>query len=483
MHSFLLRLLSLPFALLFISSSLSAQNKILKPEDYAQWQSITQTELSPDANWFSYTISLVEGDGWLNVKQIGSEKEHKIKNGFGQQFSNNNRWFAFRIGITEEEAREKKENQETIKYKLGLMNLHSSEVDTFNNIASYEFSDDGRFLMMNKYRPDESSIRGSDIILRNLEEGTNQLFGNVAENKFNEDGTLLALLIDSHEKLGNGVQLVRLENMSIHVLESDETEFRSLTWSDEVSSLAFLKVITNDEYKEDTHKLYAFTQLDSNPQKKIFDHSIRDDFPGDTRIVDYRALQWSEDRERLFFGIKEWTVIEKDEKGSEEKVEESERDKGMDKEDKNKDPDAHLSPTNVEIWHWQDDPIQPRQKVISQSDLEANFLSVWHLEDDRFVQLLDDYDQTISLLHEQKYAVLYDPEPYEPRFREKWNDVYIVDTADGEKRKILERHERVRTSPGGEYLLYFLDNEWWSYHIPENRHTNLTARIDTRFNF
>lgn len=476
-----LRSLAMIFILLFISTSLAAQHKDLKPEDYAQWQSIAQSELSPDGDWFSYNISLVEGDGWLVIKQIGSDNKHIFENSFAHQFSDNNRWIAFRIGLPEKEARQKRESQKTLKYQLGLMDLHSAEVDTFNNISAYQFSHDGRYLVMHKYRPDESSIRGSDIILRDLESGTNQLFGNVAENEFNKDGTLLALLIDSHEKLGNGVHLIHLENMSTRVLESDEAEYRSLTWNDDGSSLAFLKVSPDDAYQEDSHKIYAFSQLDSEPEKKVFNPMARDDFPGDTRIVNYRTLQWSEDGERLFFGIKEWTRDESEETGSDEEDENGEEEMEMEDEEE-EDPDNHLSPTNVEIWHWRDDQIQPRQRVMSHSHLEANFLSVWHLEDDRFVQLINDYNHTFLLLHKQKYVLLYDPEPYQPRFRENWNDVYIIDVTDGERHKVLERHENVRSSPGGEYLLYFLDDHWWSYHIPEDLHINLTESMESRFN-
>ncbi len=458
---------------------LIAQKKDLKPEDYAQWQRIGQAELSPDANWFSYNISLVEGDGWLVVKEVGAdpEDEHKFENSFNQNFSSDNRWFVFRIGFPEEETRQRREQQERLKYKLGVMDLHTSEVDTINHIASYELSDDGRFLLMRKYKPEESAIRGSDVIIRDLENGSDLLLGNVAEGKFNDDGSHFAILIDSYGKIGNGVQLIDLETMTTRVLESNEAEYRSLTWNEDGTSLAFLKAQQREGYEEDSHKIYTFSGLGGQSQKRIFDIGDRDDFPEDMRVVDYRSLQWSDDGERLFFGIKEWTRIEKEEEPETEQESDPEE-----KPEEEEDPDAHLSPSNVEVWHWKDDPIQPRQRVTSQSDLQANFLSVWHLEDDRFVQLIDDYEHTIMLMHQQNHAILYDPTPYQPRLRESWQDVYIVDAANGERTPVLERHETVRTSPGGNYILYFQDDQWWSYNINDQQHTNLTEEVDTRFN-
>jgi dipeptidyl aminopeptidase/acylaminoacyl peptidase len=428
----------------------------------------------------------VEGDGWLVVRRTEAEDktEHKFDNSFSQQFSGNNRWFAFRIGIPEREARQKRENQETIKYQLGLMDLHSAEVDTFNNIAGFEFVETGDFLLMRKYQPENAQNRGYDIILRDLEIGTNQLIGNVAEYGFNEEGDLLAILIDSYDRIGNGIQLIDLESLSTRVLETDEAEYRALTWNEEGDGIAFKKVREHEDFKEDTFDIFAITDLYDRPRTQVFNHMERDDFPEKKRIVDYRRLRWSEDGRRIFFGIKKWEPVERPEEndGTDTESEVPENEVDPDEQEEEKDPDAHLNPTNVEVWHWKDDPIQPRQRVLSQMDQQSNFLSVWHLQEDRFVQLTDDHDHSILLAPKENYAVLYDPTPHMPRFRESWNNIYVVDVEDGSRQRVLDRHESVRTSPGGDYLLYFRNDHWWSYHIPSGRHVNLTAEVDTKFN-
>jgi dipeptidyl aminopeptidase/acylaminoacyl peptidase len=473
---------SLRFALvlavsLHIISDISvAQKKDLTPEDYAQWQSISQTALSPDGNWFSYGISLTDGDGWLAIREAGADstEEKRFMNSFNQEFSNDNRWLVFRIGIPQEEARQRRDRNETIRYNLGILDLETGVTDTVNHIVGYEFSDDGRFLRLNKYRPNESTIRGSDVLLRDLHNGTDLLLGNVAESGFNDDGSLFAMLIDSYDQTGNGLQLLDLETMSTTVPVSDAAEYRSLQWNEDGTALAFMKKQELEDHSDHTYQIYAITGIGQNPEINVFNLNERDDFPEDMRIVDYRTLQWSDDGNRLFFGIKEMEAREADQPEENEADDEPETEQD--------DPDAHLPATNVEVWHWRDDPIQPRQRVMSQAQQRNNFLSVWHLEEDRFVQLMDDYDHTLRLIEQQNHAILYDPAPYKPRFRESWNDVYVVDVATGERTLVLERHETVRNSPGGNYLLYFLDDQWWSYHIRDERHTNLTENIDTRFN-
>lgn len=463
-----------PFLLLIVFlisvNSAFSQKADLNPEDYAQWQSISATSISPDGNWFAYNINLVEGDGWLMLKRTSSSDadEHKFELGIRPEFSNNNQWFAFQITVTEEQQRKLQEQGKPVKLKLGIMNLASAEIDTFHNISSYEFSDDGRFLLMNKYKADEVKTPGTDVIMRNLGAGTNQLIGNAAQTSFNDSGTHLAVLIDAHEKLGNGIHLYNLANNSVQVLESDVAEYKSLTWNDDGNHLAFMKVHENKEYKDPTHHIVAIRNVTGRLNKQVFDPTAIDGFPDDFRVTDFRSLSWSDDNQRMFFGIKEWDKKENGKNAQADSL-------------KKADPDAHLKPTNVEVWHWRDSEVQPRQRVTFNQDQRSNLLSVWHLSDNRFVQLADNHDQDVSLTGDQKHAVIYDPSAHRPAFRESWNDIYIRNVQIGNKNLVIERQEGIQSSPGGKYLLYFRENHWYSYDIARDTHTNLTQSTDSSF--
>lgn len=453
---------------LFYSLSLQAQQKDLKPEDYGQWQQITTTELSDNGQWFAYNISVEDDDGWLMLKSTDSDQEHKFMYGSNPTFSDDNRWFAFHIGVSEEKQEELEEQDQPVKQKLGLMNLSTAVVDTIPNISGFEFSDDGSHLVMQKYPPEEAQTEGRDIIIRNLQNETNQLYGNVADYKFNEAGSHLAFTIDATEKLGNGVHLLNLESNSVQVLESDTTTYKHLNWNEDGDALTFMKERKDEDYENPTHLIFAFKNVTDNPQKTVYDQREDEQFPDDHRIVEYRNLQWSDDSQTVFFGIQEW-------KKAEEVKPESETDST------NKALNEDLDPTNVEVWHWQDDPIQPQQKVMMNNEKEFNYLSAWHLNNHSFVQLGEERFDLVQLTGDQKHAVAYDPTPYQPVFEEEWNDVYLIDTQTGDKETVLERHEYLQTSPGGDYLYYFKDNNWWTYNISDGSHINITEDIDTRF--
>jgi hypothetical protein len=96
--------------------------------------------------------------------------------------------------------------------------------------------------------------------------------------------------------------------------------------------------------------MYTFRSLDESPQKRVFDHQKDTVFPDSMRIVDYRKLSWSENNKTVFFGIKEWEPAKKK----------------AEKDSTKKNLDEDLDPSNVEVWHWKDDYIQPRKKVMAQ---------------------------------------------------------------------------------------------------------------------
>jgi len=451
--------------ILLISAPLKAQQKDLTPADYAQWQQIYSTAFSDDGNWFSYQISLVEGDGWLMLTGMNGEEEHKFMYSSQPAFSEDTKWFAFRIGISEEEEEKLEKEKKPVQYDLGLMNLSTAEVDTFKAIQDFDFSETGSHLVMKKYKADEVKTEGTDIIIRNLSEGTNQLVGNVADYSFNDAGTHLAILIDANEKLGNGVQLIDLKNSNFTVLDSDTEEYKGLSWHEEKNALAFMKTMSDTTHIGESHIVYAFSDVTKASSKKVFNHAENNALPEDYKVVEFAGLEWAEDGGTVFFGIKEWEL---DTEEPEDTSAIAKLNEGMD-------------PTNVEVWHWQDDPIQPQQQVRQNQLKEANYLSAWHLNNGKFVQLEDEDLEDVSLTGDEEHAVGYDSNPYEPRFRESWNDVYVVDVETGDRKMIIERHENASSSPGGKYIAYFKDNNWWTYHIGNDTHKNITENIDTRF--
>jgi len=451
----------------FISTSAFAQKKALTPDDYAQWQRIGTSAFSADGNWFAYNLDLVEGDGWLNLTDTkGNNDTTKFMHATRPTFAKNSKWLGFLIGVSDKEEKKLTDSKKSVQYNLGLLNLSTSEADTIKMIQSFDFSEKGDFLAMKKYKAEGVESAGSDIILRDLNAGTNQLIGNVSDFSFNDAGTHLALTIDASEKVGNGVHLINLATRSTIVLDSDSESYKGLTWHEKLNALAFMKSSSDTTHEGETNLVFAFSDASKISTKKVFDHTELSSFPEHFKVVDFEGLEWSKDAQTLFFGIKEWEMKEKDEPKDSSAVAELDKD---------------LDPTNVEIWHWQDAEIQPQQEVRMNQNKQANYLSAWHWNSNSFVQLEDHLNEDIDLTGDHKHALIYDYAPYEPAFREDWSDLYVINNTSGKRTKILERIEYADPSPGGKYIQYFLDDNWWTYDIAANKHTNITAGINARF--
>ena len=59
--------------LLALAAPASSQKPALTPADYARWESIGTSELSPDGRTFAFTITRVDGDDDLRVHFIGAD--------------------------------------------------------------------------------------------------------------------------------------------------------------------------------------------------------------------------------------------------------------------------------------------------------------------------------------------------------------------------------------------------------------------------
>lgn len=478
MKKIFLKAFVLSFFFIFTTGVFAQNTKpTLQKKDYDQWQSIRASSISPDGIWTSYIISPVEGNDSLYIKTTKGEKLYSFPFGSNLAFSKDSKWASIRIGYSEEETKKKKEKKEQIRYKLKLMNLISGEDILFEDIQSSSFSENSSHLGMKMYPPAKSKDPGSDLLLKNLTSGTARIIGNVSEWGFNKKGNRLAYIIATKKKQANGVELFDLDTYNVHVLAcaSDTSTFINLVWERKGHALAFMQTYYDTLYEEASHKIHAYRDIYQPSNEIIIDPSKIANFPDSMRIKESYKPYWSNDLSSIFFGINDWTKKKK--KKEEKKEEKNDKDKKTTK----KKPEDEKLP-GVEIWHWKDDPIQPRQKRTYNTDKNFSYLSVWQFDDKKFVRLVQDELYRGKLTGDQKYYYYYDVKPYMPQFRATFADHYIVDAKTGEKKSILKNYlTTFNPSPGGKYILFFKDNNWFVYDIAKNQNRNLTKNIDVPF--
>jgi dipeptidyl aminopeptidase/acylaminoacyl peptidase len=457
------------------------------PADYGKFESLGRSVLSPHGLWLAVEIRRVNEENELRIRRTDRDSVVVLPYGIGARFTNNARWLAYQITVSQKEQEALEKQSKPVQMRLGIMNIATGDTTSVEAVSSFQFSHDGEYIAMGRYPPQgDRDSQGNDLVVRTLDSGEDMNFGNVSQYAWQDEGNLLALVIDAEGEAGNGLQVFEPAEGTLRSLESKRARFTTLTWRDESDDLAVLRIVADSGYEDSTHAVIAWRDLENrNPRRFEFDPAEFDGFPEDTRIVDYRGLRWSEDGRTVFFGIKDHRkkVVEEqaDSTETEGEAEEGEEEE-PDEEEKKSEEDEE--PATVEVWNAKDVDIIPEQKVFAGRDRTENYLSAWHLDDSRFVQLGNELTETSTLVDGEKFAIGMNQTPYERErmFGPRYNDVYRIDVASGDREMLHERVEiNYGPSKSGRYYLYFEDDNFWTIDLESGEPTNITESVPTSF--
>lgn len=464
------------------------QKKYLTKEDYGRWQSIASADLSPDGQWIAYQITVQEGNDTMYVTNSKLNKQYKLEFASTAEFSKDNQWVAYRIGLPFKDAEKLRDQLKPIEYRMGLLNLASGKKEVVQNISRFGFSRNGKFLAVYLTPPKENKDKGAVVLLKNLMTGATRTIGNVTEYAFNKKSDQFAYIVESANSAGNSVELFNLTNNTLKVIASDTAKFNKLTWQKEGDGLAFYRSYRKDGYEEDNAVVYMYTNIYKTPSLRIFDPATAKGFPIAMRIYNGSGLKLSDDMTTAFFGIKKWTynaLAKKEDKKAGDSLtkKDSVRIDSTRALAKNGSVDK-LAP--VDVWHWKDPEIQPRQKVTFAGDTVLSYLCAWNLDNNTFFQIAKELTPHAEINGNQKYVLISTDKKYRPAFKEDYTDAYLVNVKTGEDKLIFEKtiegnYNFPQSSPDGKYFIYFKDKHWWSYNISTGKNLNLTENIHTAF--
>ena len=503
--TFPFRLLLLAAAAAVLAPDASAQQKpTLTADDYGQWETLGQAALSPDGLWLAVGVSRVNDQDELRIHRTDSDSVVVVPYGRSPQFSEDGAWLGYAIGISPDEREALQERREPVRTDMGLLNLRTGEQETIEEISSFSFSGDGRHLALRRYQPEEQESAGADAIVRDLASGTSISFGNIAVLAWQDEGHLLAMTVDAEDRVGNGVRLYDPVSGRIRSLDTDDAEYRELSWREAAADLAVLKTYTEDEYEDTAHVVLAWRELDEGDGTAlVLDPRSSPALPPAQRVVEHRAPSWSEDGSILFLGYQDRIPVPEDEGEAED--EEAEGDAGAgeaeegdegqgDAEGDDEDAEGEgegdgpgedeEERAGVEIWHSLDvDPV-PQQRVRERQLRARNHIGAWHLEDGRFLMLGGEHADQTTLLEGGGHVLNRDETPYDvdAMFNQQFYDLYAVDAGSGAESLVRERITlAVQGSPEGRYVVWFEGEDWWSHDLSSGETRNITADLGGTF--
>jgi hypothetical protein len=419
-------------------------------EDYGRWNRITNSAISSDGKWVTFTYSPNEGDPVFHVRrsmvtrstQLRSAARRRRPWGGGgrggvaaatRRNSPRTRWVTYFVNPPDRTAgrgRAAIRLPEEVVPPAGrrlhrartpeLLNLATGEKVTVPNVGSWKFSGDSKWLAMRLNRAQaDAKFQGADLVLRELASGIVRNIGNVNQYEFDDAGRLLAYTVDAADRLGNGIYLLDMASGDTKVLNSGTFDFDQPVWSREGTSLAVLRGDKARDQKQKANVLLAWSGLGTPGMKPlVFDPSKDATFPKGLVLSEFTAPRWSRDGSRVFIGIKE-------------------QEKEAAAEDSTK--------ANVDVWHWKDTTPQSVQIVQLQQLRRATYPAVVFVGTGKFLRLGDDEMRTVTPAANSNVAVGRIDAAYRGEVAGGARDLYKVDVNTG-ARSLIEKGSHGRTA-------------------------------------
>ena len=443
-----------------VQAQSATEKRTLEIADYAQWRTISGSKISDDGRWVAWAYSRVRGDDTLHVEALDSDAAHVIASASDPELSDDGAWIAYFIAPPFLEAEKLLREGETVTRQAGLLELATGASFTWDDASSFGFSEGSSHFFVKKRKTNEEAEHdGTDLILRNLREGFEELIGSVGEAEFNDGGTHLAFTVDTEDKDGNGLYLVDLATGSRRGLDNAKERYARLTWSEEGDALAVLRGEKPEQKVERENVLIAFRHVASRPPTRIDIDATGNGGLGDGVVLSEKgSLVWNEDATMLFVATKR----------QDDELEDW--------------PEDDLPLADVNIWHWADDRIQSQQEQAASRDRDRTYVAAVNLERGTVVPLADERMRTVEITRDGRWAIGRDETAYISDWRPELADLYRLDLRTGERVTVLEGQLRtLGLSPDSRHYLYWKDGDFWDYRIVDDEHVNLTGSAPVDF--
>ncbi|HZS57269.1 MAG TPA: prolyl oligopeptidase family serine peptidase [Bryobacteraceae bacterium] len=490
---------------------LGAAKRPLTHADYDGWRHIQNQQLSNDGHFLAYALFPQEGDGEVVVRNLitGKEIHQPIGElpppppasyanpqteeapppppGIAVKFSEDSRTlvvssFGSHAEI-EKAKREKRKPEDMPRGDLIIVDLISSKVFRAPRVRNFQLPVKGNGFVAYWQAPEkiaaetpvankpaESSspeasskarrIETGDLVLRNLNSGEERKFTDVSEYALTKDGKTLVYAVYSRKGDTNGVYAVKTSvTGDPQALLTGKGKYEKLAWDEGQTRLAFVSDRDDAGARQSRFKLYGWDGESTGATELASSNSPG--FPSDWVISDKATLTFSKKGDRVFFGTAPRPHAE------------MVRD--------NTPPDERVS---VDLWSWKDDYIQPMQKVRAAVERDRSYRAAYDFNSKQFTQLADLSMNEIAPSDDGRYAMGGDDRAYRrmQEFDERYEDAYIVDTANGKRTLVLKKHPgRLTWSPDSKYAIYYNGKDWVTVSVPGGSVTNLTKSLNVSF--
>ncbi len=487
-----LKLLATSTILLALFANLAASPTNKAPLDhsvYDGWKNLSRQQFSNNGEWISYEINPQQGDGWLYLYNLANNTTDSMARGSRAVFSPNSDFIAYFIEPAASAVRQAKadgkKREEMPQSSLGIRLLPGTESIVVENVQSFSVpGEDTSWIFYSLAKMPEDTLKGTALVAFNRLTRTEHRFPGVTDHTISDNGALLAFVQpDGEEENSLSLSVFKTATSELQTIFKGAGTIKTLSADDAGSKLAFVFGNNNDQEDADNdtdgsnddhsdrearaYSLYLWQE--GNDEALLIADTDTPGMPDRWQVSQHTSLLFAKNGNKLFFGTAPIPEPE---------------------------PVDTLLPEekhSVDVWHYRDPLIQPMQLVQLSREEKRNYQAVYHINNNRMVQLADEVMPDVSvskklsgtlILGESKLPYLIANSFESGDYR----DVYLIDLHSGEKRMILEKHRGsvhlsrrgdARLSPGGHFIIFYnqADRQWHAISTENHSKVILTAGI------
>ena len=308
---------------------------------------------------------------------------------------------------------------------------------------------------------------GTELVVRDLARGSERRYADVLELSWSRDGQTLVCTVAGRDEAANGVYALQVQDGNAPVaLVNGKGRYSQLSCDREQTRLAFLSDRDDAASRVPAFKLYRWLRGAAAAVEQV--SAATPGFPKGQVVSDKGAVAFSRDGKKLYVGTAAPPPPPR------------EPNNGPTEEDR----------VAADLWRWNDDWVQPMQKVRSTVERNRSYRGVLDLASQRYTQLADEGLRSVSLSDDGQHALGLDDRAYRRRVDHDglYADVHLVNTETGSHPLVLKQQRVEFTgaigleqwSPDGRWVLLFRDRHWLAIDTQTGHTRPLTQGLKVR---
>lgn len=366
-----------------------AQKKVIDHTAYDGWKTLKGETISNDGNFIAYQITPHKGDGYLFIYNVKTEKLDSIPRASNAVFSGNSAYLAFKIEPGYDTLRNcdlnKVDKKKWPKDSLGIYILASDSLIKFERVSSFDVNSESDWMSFMSEDNDlkitstsgkkkkkkkrvkkgeEYTSTGNLLTVLNPATGERKEFQDVKSYTVSKNAKVVAYTTHKKQKADSmSLSIFQVDGSeSGYILPKKYTDLSSLKFNEQETQLAFFSSVDTAKVK-----VYALKMIDLGTKgvTSIADTSQAFLATSDAVSINY-APRFTKDGNYLYFGS-----AEKPKADPKDTLTESEK-------------------VKLDVWHYQEQRLQPQQLLDLKADLRKTSLYIYDIAGKNAVRLSND---------------------------------------------------------------------------------------------